>query len=186
LCISISLKKKDTQGFKNSLFQKTLKISFLKLLSLNFNIIACYQAIHSCTVITQRFMLVLPRNIGEVLGMLSTELPSKGAWHRSYRSLQTGLFAIRSQGKAGWMRFYAHRVAAGPATDMEELLLHKKKALSFYRADFEAQGIPLYGMRIAAGSPSLADEFIEKYVNFNEYLVPHPLSTFCVRVVGIR
>ena len=42
----------------------------------------------------------------------------------------------------------------------------------------------MYGVRIAAGSPSLTDEFIEKYINFNEYLGPHPLSTFCVRVCG--
>ncbi len=53
-----------------------------------------------------------------------------------------------------------------------------------YQADFEALGIPLYGMRIATGIPSLADDFIEEYVNFNQYLVQHPLSTFCVRVRG--
>ena len=67
---------------------------------------------------------------------------------------------------------------------LEELLLHQKQAGQFYQADFQARGIPLYGARIAAGSPSLSDDFIEEYVNFNQYLVHHPLSTFCVRVRG--
>ena len=67
---------------------------------------------------------------------------------------------------------------------LEELLRHRKQAGQFYQADFQARGIPLYGARIAAGSPSLSDDFIEEYVNFNSYLIQHPLSTFCVRVRG--
>ncbi len=67
---------------------------------------------------------------------------------------------------------------------LEELLLHQKQTGQFYQADFQARGIPLYGARIAAGRPSLSDDFIEEYVNFNQYLVHHPLSTFCVRVSG--
>lgn len=54
--------------------------------------------------------------------MLSTMLASKEARHGSYRSLQKGLFVIRSQGKVGCMAFYTHRVAAGPASDVEELV----------------------------------------------------------------
>lgn len=53
--------------------------------------------------------------------MLSTESASKKV-HRSYRSLQQGFFPICSQGKARWMGFYTHRVAAGPASDIEELV----------------------------------------------------------------
>jgi len=76
------------------------------------------------------------------------------------------------------------RVPSSFIPALEELLLHRKQAEAFYEADFQAQGIPLYGSRIAAGSPSLADDFIEEYVNFNRYLIHHPLSTFCVRVSG--
>ena len=76
------------------------------------------------------------------------------------------------------------RVPSSFIPTLEELLLHRKHAGQFYEADFQARGIPLYGARIAAGSPSLSDDFIEEYVNFNQYLVHHPLSTFCVRVRG--
>ena len=56
--------------------------------------------------------------------MLSTGSASTGSRHkpRYYSSLQKGLFAIRFQTKAGGIAFYAHRVAAGPAVDVEELL----------------------------------------------------------------
>jgi DNA polymerase V len=67
---------------------------------------------------------------------------------------------------------------------LEEFLLHKKEAGQWYQADFQARGIPLYGARIAAGIPHLSDDFIEEYVNFNRYLIPRPLNTFCVRVRG--
>lgn len=46
------------------------------------------------------------------------------------------------------------------------------------------QAIPLYSARIAAGSPAYADDHVECYLNFNEYLIQNSRTTFCVRVEG--
>ncbi|MBP7460672.1 MAG: translesion error-prone DNA polymerase V autoproteolytic subunit [Candidatus Delongbacteria bacterium] len=42
----------------------------------------------------------------------------------------------------------------------------------------------LAGSRIVAGFPSPADDFIDKKLDLNEYLVHHPSATFFVRVEG--
>lgn len=44
--------------------------------------------------------------------------------------------------------------------------------------------IPLYQSSIKAGFPSPAEDYIEKTLDFNEYLVAHPVATFTVRVSG--
>jgi DNA polymerase V len=44
--------------------------------------------------------------------------------------------------------------------------------------------IPLYGEQVKAGFPSPADDYIEEKIDLNELLIPHPLSTFFVRVDG--
>lgn len=44
--------------------------------------------------------------------------------------------------------------------------------------------LPVFISRIKAGFPSQADDYIEKSLDFNEYLVKHPAATFCVRVSG--
>jgi len=54
--------------------------------------------------------------------MLSTELVSKKVRHRSHRSLEQALFVMRSRSRAGWIGFYSHRVPAGPASDVTELV----------------------------------------------------------------
>jgi DNA polymerase V len=46
------------------------------------------------------------------------------------------------------------------------------------------QEVPLYSARIAAGSPAYADDRIECYLNFNEYLIENARTIFCVRVEG--
>ena len=43
---------------------------------------------------------------------------------------------------------------------------------------------PLFLMRIAAGFPSPADDYIEKQLDLNEHLVKHPSATFFVKVEG--
>ncbi|MBP9855474.1 MAG: translesion error-prone DNA polymerase V autoproteolytic subunit [Candidatus Omnitrophica bacterium] len=43
---------------------------------------------------------------------------------------------------------------------------------------------PLYLSKISAGFPSPADDYIEKSIDLNEYLINHPASTFFVRVKG--
>ncbi|MEQ9115702.1 MAG: translesion error-prone DNA polymerase V autoproteolytic subunit [Rickettsiales bacterium] len=44
--------------------------------------------------------------------------------------------------------------------------------------------VPLYSNKIQAGFPSPADDHIESRIDFNEFLVQHPSSTFAVKVTG--
>jgi len=44
--------------------------------------------------------------------------------------------------------------------------------------------LPLFTARIHAGFPSPAEDYIEKSLDLNEYLVQHPAATFFVRVTG--
>lgn len=44
--------------------------------------------------------------------------------------------------------------------------------------------IPLVEGRIAAGFPSSAENFIDKSLDLNEFLISHPTSTFFIRVKG--
>ncbi|MEP7103863.1 MAG: translesion error-prone DNA polymerase V autoproteolytic subunit [Candidatus Dojkabacteria bacterium] len=44
--------------------------------------------------------------------------------------------------------------------------------------------LPFYLESIKAGFPSPADDFIDKKLDLNEYLVKHPVATFFVRVSG--
>ena len=43
---------------------------------------------------------------------------------------------------------------------------------------------PFFTGSVKAGFPSQADDYIEKPLDFNEYLVRHPAATFCVKVSG--
>jgi DNA polymerase V len=42
----------------------------------------------------------------------------------------------------------------------------------------------LFSSPVRAGFPSPAEDYIEKTLDFNEYLVKHPVATFCLRVSG--
>ncbi|KTD32178.1 SOS error prone mutagenesis protein UmuD (RumA) [Legionella nautarum] len=44
--------------------------------------------------------------------------------------------------------------------------------------------IPLYSSTVRAGFPSPADDYIEDFLDLNQYLVNHPASTFMVRASG--
>lgn len=44
--------------------------------------------------------------------------------------------------------------------------------------------IPIFLNTIKAGFPSPADDFAENHLDLNDYLVPHPISTFFVKVSG--
>ncbi len=48
----------------------------------------------------------------------------------------------------------------------------------------KTQKIPLYISRVSAGFPSPADDFLEKNLDLNTYLIKHPTATFFVRVQG--
>ncbi len=43
---------------------------------------------------------------------------------------------------------------------------------------------PLFLTAVQAGFPSPADDYIEKSLSLDEYLVTHPAATFFVRVIG--
>lgn len=56
---------------------------------------------------------------------------------------------------------------------------------SVHRPDrFSVCSYPLAGSRAHAGFPSPADDFLEKRLDLNEYLVCNPAATFFVRVAG--
>jgi DNA polymerase V len=44
--------------------------------------------------------------------------------------------------------------------------------------------IPLFFSSVSAGFPSPADDFLDRPLDLNEYMVKHPSSTFFVRVKG--
>lgn len=44
--------------------------------------------------------------------------------------------------------------------------------------------LPLYSNSISAGFPSPADDFIDKKLDLNDYLIKNPLATFFVKVNG--
>ncbi|HOP64410.1 MAG TPA: translesion error-prone DNA polymerase V autoproteolytic subunit [Spirochaetota bacterium] len=55
----------------------------------------------------------------------------------------------------------------------------------FYR-HISVRGVefPLFVVRVAAGFPSPADDYIENTLDLNDYLIEHPAATFFVRVAG--
>jgi DNA polymerase V len=44
--------------------------------------------------------------------------------------------------------------------------------------------LPLFQARISAGFPSPAEDYIDKKLDLNDYLIRHPSATFFVRVEG--
>ena len=48
----------------------------------------------------------------------------------------------------------------------------------------KSQKLPLFLTNVPAGFPSPADDFIDRKLDLNEYLVQHPAATFFVRVEG--
>ncbi len=45
--------------------------------------------------------------------------------------------------------------------------------------------LPLYSNTISAGFPSPADDFLERKLDLNQYLIKNPSATFLIRVNGI-
>ena len=44
--------------------------------------------------------------------------------------------------------------------------------------------IPLWESSVSAGFPSSAENYIEKNLDLNEFLIKHPSSTFFIKVIG--
>ena len=56
---------------------------------------------------------------------------------------------------------------------------------TIYRVEAKtSQYLPLFITSISAGFPSPADDYIDKTLDLNEFLVRHPAATFFVRVSG--
>jgi DNA polymerase V len=59
------------------------------------------------------------------------------------------------------------------------------KVVEIFKADITTkQLLPLYLSRIKAGFPSPADDYLDKKMDLNEFLIEHPASTFFVKVKG--
>ena len=59
------------------------------------------------------------------------------------------------------------------------------KVTDIFKADTAIkQPLPLYLSRIKAGFPSPAEDYLDKKLDLNEYLIKHPSSTFFVKVKG--
>jgi DNA polymerase V len=48
----------------------------------------------------------------------------------------------------------------------------------------EAVDLPLFAMKIPAGPPATAEDYIEDRIDLTEYLTPHPETSFLVKVDG--
>ncbi|GAX62893.1 SOS-response transcriptional repressor [Candidatus Scalindua japonica] len=54
-----------------------------------------------------------------------------------------------------------------------------------YKSKIEKEiKLPLYEFPVSAGFPSPADDYIDKHIDLNEYIIKHPAATFFVRVKG--
>lgn len=62
--------------------------------------------------------------------------------------------------------------------------MNNKPVEIFTALAVKQMSIPLYFTWISAGFPSPADDYIDKKLDLNEYLVKHPAATFFVKVSG--
>ena|SRR3989338_5296389 len=59
------------------------------------------------------------------------------------------------------------------------------KVTDIYKSDIKTtHALPLFLSRIRAGFPSPADDYLDKKLDLNEYLIKHPTATFFVKVKG--
>ena len=69
--------------------------------------------------------------------------------------------------------------------DEERIRFDDKKIAEIYSADVSTKLlIPLFEGKVSAGFPSSAENYIDKSLDLNEILVPHPAATFFIRVKG--
>ncbi len=68
-------------------------------------------------------------------------------------------------------------------TKMINFISRKESALLLPHIQ-QKQVVPLYGSLIPAGFPSPADDFLEKKIDLNEYMIRNKAATFLVRVKG--
>jgi len=56
--------------------------------------------------------------------------------------------------------------------------------ISLNQAHGLANTLPLFAMKIPAGPPALAEDYIEDRIDLSDYLAPHPDTSFLIRVEG--
>jgi len=93
----------------------------------------------------------------------------------------------KGTGKYG-ERTYPVRVPLSMLSDVEALLAQKSNAnieeMPVPDNIYAFPTVPLYSSRVAAGSPTLADDHIDRHLDLNQYLVQRPAATFLVRAEG--
>jgi len=63
--------------------------------------------------------------------------------------------------------------------------MKKKKYLDIYRFKKSKKiKLPLFQAGVSAGFPSAADDYIDKKLDLNDFLIEHPSATFFVRAFG--
>lgn len=77
-----------------------------------------------------------------------------------------------------------HDLAALKQKGMLEALYARGIETLFVSNSSSQLRLPLFESRVQAGFPSPADDFTEKALDLNEYLILHKAATFFVRVVG--
>ncbi len=61
----------------------------------------------------------------------------------------------------------------------------REPELQIFRPDFTSpRALPLFLAEVEAGFPSPAEDYIDKKLDLNQLLIPHPASTFFVKVSG--
>ncbi len=84
------------------------------------------------------------------------------------------------------------RVPVSLLSEVEALVAEKMHPEAFgnsdnlipFRSPPHYPPMPLYATRVAAGCPSPVDDYVERNLDLNEYLVKQPSATFFVRVEG--
>lgn len=65
-----------------------------------------------------------------------------------------------------------------------EIKESQHNSVSFPKVNPSQVLTPLYSHKISAGFPSPADDHIEQTLDLNQHLIPHPVSTFFLKVTG--
>ena len=63
-------------------------------------------------------------------------------------------------------------------------MIEAVKAFVLNGGEDEARALPLFGTAVRAGVPTFADDHVEARIDLHTHLVPHPQTTFFVRVQG--
>jgi DNA polymerase V len=85
---------------------------------------------------------------------------------------------------SGFKQFGGHDIDKIPPDDYN-LDMKKGNISEIFMADTGTKlPLPEYLVKISAGFPSPADDYVDKKLDLNEYLIEHPAATFFVRVIG--